>query len=246
MLMAEADFDRAAAAYAEHGGRAARDALVLGALVRFRPIIETVARRHFRGRSGAIDDLRQEAAVLVLEAIDSFDPSRGMALRSWLYTALVRKLRRAGLMTLGAANLRENDVQKADDFARERRRLVASRRPAGDDDVICAIGWGPQAAATFAVARAMSSPVRLHDGGRSIEDASPEVVPAEAAEEAAIVRGWLDAIGEPDASVALDHFGRGMAFRELARRRGRSKGWAHRHAMAALARLRVRAAGVAA
>jgi RNA polymerase sigma-B factor len=75
--------------YRRHGDRAARDALV----ERFLPLAHYLARR-YRGGGDHADDLAQVASLGLLNAIDRFDPDRGIAFSSFAVPTIIGEIKR--------------------------------------------------------------------------------------------------------------------------------------------------------
>jgi RNA polymerase sigma-B factor len=83
------DERRLFARYRERDDQAARDALV----ERFLPLATQLARRYHRGNE-PLDDLVQVASVGLLNAIDRFDPARGIAFSSFAVPTIAGELKR--------------------------------------------------------------------------------------------------------------------------------------------------------
>jgi RNA polymerase sigma-B factor len=71
------------------GDRAARDALV----ERFLPLAYHLARR-YRGAGGHAEDLQQVASIGLLNAIDRYDPDRGIAFSSFAVPTIIGEIKR--------------------------------------------------------------------------------------------------------------------------------------------------------
>jgi RNA polymerase sigma-B factor len=78
-------FDR----YRRDGDRDARDALV----ERYLPLARHLARR-YRNSDGHADDLAQVASLGLLQAIDRFDPDRGIAFSSFAVPTILGEIKR--------------------------------------------------------------------------------------------------------------------------------------------------------
>jgi RNA polymerase sigma-B factor len=78
-------FDR----YRRDGDRAARDALV----ERYLPLAHHLARR-YRNGEGHADDLVQVASLGLLNAVDRFDPDRGIAFSSFAVPTILGEIKR--------------------------------------------------------------------------------------------------------------------------------------------------------
>jgi RNA polymerase sigma-B factor len=75
--------------YRRHGDGAARDALVM----RYLPLAHHFARR-YAGSGNYAEDLEQVAAIGLLNAIDRFDPDRGIAFSSYAVPTIVGEVKR--------------------------------------------------------------------------------------------------------------------------------------------------------
>lgn len=94
--LTDAEIDALYARYREHGDIDARNAIVADAVTRHGRLIGGIARRRFRGKAGAADELRQEAAMIAIGRLPDYDPSRGASLSTFLYMAISLDLPRAG------------------------------------------------------------------------------------------------------------------------------------------------------
>jgi len=75
--------------YRRDGNRAARDALV----ERYLPLAQHLARR-YRNSEGHADDLVQVASLGLLNAVDRFDPDRGIAFSSFAVPTILGEIKR--------------------------------------------------------------------------------------------------------------------------------------------------------
>jgi RNA polymerase sigma-B factor len=75
--------------YRDDGDRAARDALV----ERFLPLALHLARR-YRGAGGHAEDLQQVASIGLLNAIERYDPDRGIAFSSFAVPTIIGEIKR--------------------------------------------------------------------------------------------------------------------------------------------------------
>jgi len=83
-------FEKFAATAADDPGREAlRDTLVTGYL----PVVQHIARR-FAGRGEPVDDLEQAGTVGLLNAVDRFEPDRGVDFLSYAVPTITGEIRR--------------------------------------------------------------------------------------------------------------------------------------------------------
>ena len=75
--------------YRDERDRAARDALV----ERFLPLAHHLARR-YRGAGGLAEDLQQVASIGLLNAIERYDPDRGIAFSSFAVPTILGEIKR--------------------------------------------------------------------------------------------------------------------------------------------------------
>jgi len=85
----QADDQRLFELYQSQGDKAARDALV----ERYLPLAHYFARR-YRNSAGHADDLKQVAAIGLLNAIERFDPTRGIAFSSFAVPTIMGEVKR--------------------------------------------------------------------------------------------------------------------------------------------------------
>ncbi|AHE55639.1 sigma-70 family RNA polymerase sigma factor [Sphingomonas sanxanigenens] len=201
------------------------------------PFARAIARRHFLDRSSDIElaDLEQLASAGLLEAIDRFDPRRGVPFESFAAPRV------AGSVVDGLAHLSERREQLAFNrrVEKERLRSLAIAAPAGRMSAAEAMA----ALAELAIGTALS--FMLEETGLVADDATPDHRP-NAYESAA----WKDLVSRlatevgslegREQAIIRKHYHDGLTFEMIGTLLGLSTGRISQIHRAALSRLRKR------
>jgi RNA polymerase sigma-B factor len=225
------------------GDRSAREKLV----ERFMPLAAQLARR-YRNTSQSFEDLLQVANLGLVQAVDRFDPERGLRFSSFAVPTILGELRRhfrdTGWAVRVPRALQENVAKVREAHLKLSARLGRSPTPAEladsthlDHETVLE---SLEAADAFQ-ATSLDSPVNAPD-----DDASTALLASlpvhdqrfELVEYASILRGTMAALPERDREAVRLRFGQDLTQDEIAERLGISQMQVSRLLRRALERLR--------
>src|SRR4051795_3218719 len=228
------------------GDRAARDQLV----ERFMPLAAQLARR-YRNTSQSFDDLLQVANLGLVQAVDRFDPERGLRFSSFAVPTILGELRRHFRDTGWAVRV-PRAVQENVAKVREAQAKLASRlgRSPAPDELSKATRLDHEAvlesleAADAFQATSLDAPARSSgDGDAALLAAMPvHDQRFELVEYASVLRGTMAALPERDREAIRLRFGEDLTQDEIAQALGVSQMQVSRILRRALERLRAVAA----
>jgi RNA polymerase primary sigma factor len=196
--------------------RAARNELALANL----PLVPYWAKRFTRrlGRKVDFDDLVQEGRIGLLRAAELYDPSRGVAFSTyashWIKQRMGRAFDKGDLVRVPDHQWAWMGLWK--ETARSLR--AAFGRPADDDEIAAALGWGADRVATVRAAfQAARAPKRKFAGTRA--------GPSRIAEDREEIEALRRAIAQltPRRRAVIEMVLEGVERPDIARRLGISK-----------------------
>jgi RNA polymerase sigma-B factor len=224
------------------GDRAARDQLV----ERFMPLAAQLARR-YRNTSQSFEDLLQVANLGLVQAVDRFDPERGLRFSSFAVPTILGELRRhfrdTGWAVRVPRALQENVAKVREAQAKLSAHL--GRSPTPDELARSAhldhetVLDSLEAADAFQ-ATSLDSPAGSDEESASVLLASLPVHDQrfELVEYASVLRGTMAALPERDREAIRLRFGEDLTQDEIAKRLGISQMQVSRLLRRALERLR--------
>lgn len=119
------------------GNREARERLIVAHL----GLVAALARR-YAGWGAPVEDLVQEGSLALVQAIDHFDPSRGMRLSTYLTWWVRQAIRRAALSQGRPVRVPERVWERAREAARAGERLRSRlAREVRESEVALSLGW---------------------------------------------------------------------------------------------------------
>lgn len=132
------DDERALLERAARGEREARRRLIESHL----GLVAAIARRYARRWGVPFEDLLQEGALALVQAVDHYDPSRGMKLSTYANWWVSRAVRRAAMAYVRPVRVPEEVWERAGRVSRAEEE-VRSRlgHEAGERAVASALGW---------------------------------------------------------------------------------------------------------
>lgn len=201
--------------------------------VRYRALARAIARRQLRRRplkGTEIGDFEHFAYEGLLQAIDRFDPLRGIAFGAYARRRIV------GCIADGAARMNEVDAFHGYRQRREaeRARSLADAPPASDDPVtmLAALAAGLAIGVMLEGAGVVMSPQAVDPARNGYESLAWRELTARLAD-------GIDRLSERDAFILRQHYEAGVSFAQIAALLGLTKGRVsqlHAQAIAALRR----------
>jgi RNA polymerase sigma-B factor len=225
------------------GDRAARDQLV----ERFMPLAAQLARR-YRNTSQSFEDLLQVANLGLVQAVDRFDPDRGLRFSSFAVPTILGELRRhfrdTGWAVRVPRAVQENVAKVRQAQAKLAARLGRSPTPAELSEATRldheAVLESLEAADAFQAA-SLDAPARAtesDDAAALLSSVAVHDQRFELVEYASVVRGTMAALPERDREAIRLRFGEDLTQDEIAARLGISQMQVSRVLRRALERLR--------
>jgi RNA polymerase sigma-B factor len=223
-------------------------AIVEELVVRFEPLVRSVARR-YQARGESIDDLVQVANVGLLKAIARFDPERGFAFTSFATPTMLGELKRyfrdSGWAVHVPRGVKERALELAD--ATEKLSARLGRSPSVAE---LAEELGATQEQTLDALEAYhgrhASPL---ERGADEDDEAGSLSPAatfgaedeglEAAEFRTVIARGVEALSESDRRLLYLRFEEDLTQSEIARRIGTSQMQVSRLLRAAIERIRI-------
>jgi RNA polymerase sigma-B factor len=223
-------------------------AIVEELVVRFEPLVRSVARR-YQARGESIDDLVQVANVGLLKAISRFDPGRGFAFTSFATPTMLGELKRyfrdSGWAVHVPRGVKERALELADATEKLSARLGRSPSVA---ELAAELGVSQEQTLDALEAYHGRHASPLERGGDDDDDAAPsgpaarigvEDAGLEAAEFRSVIARGVDALSESDRRLLALRFEEDLTQSEIARRIGTSQMQVSRLLRAAIERIRI-------
>lgn len=123
------------------GDRQARRRLIEGYL----DLVSAVARRYARRWHVPVEDLMQEGSLALVQAIDHYDPNRGMKLSTYVMWWVKQAVRRAAMAQASLVRVPEQVWQRAGELSRTEQSLRSQlKRETRDCDLAGTLGWSEE------------------------------------------------------------------------------------------------------
>jgi RNA polymerase sigma-B factor len=199
--------------YRQDGDEEARKRLV----ERFLPLAYWLARRYAGGRE-PIDDLKQVACVGLVNAIDRFDPERGVAFSTYAVPTIAGELRRHLRDSTWCVHVSQRVRQHVLEVSRATEELsVRLGRSPTADEVAGAIGQTPECVAEAVEAASAYDAVSLDFAG-AVEDERFDLV-----EYGAVLAPALDTLPPRERAILSMRFDQDLTQSEIAKSLGMSQ-----------------------
>jgi RNA polymerase sigma-B factor len=214
------------ARYRSRGDTAARDELTR----RMMPLIRRVARSY--GRRGQLEDLEQVAALGFIKAVDRYDPTFGVPLRTYAIPTMSGEVRRYLRDHSWSMRVPRPLQERVMNISKATERLSAAngRAPTPQqlaDELDCTleeIVEGFQAGGAYRATSLQSVPCGDDDADRSLaERVGYDDERTDRAEQVACLRPLRDALDDRDRTVLYLRFVEDLTQSEIGRRLGLSQ-----------------------
>jgi len=215
--------------------RAERDRLIELHL----PLVTAIARR-YANRGERLDDLVQVGAIGLINAVDRFDPERGIDLRVFAIPTIVGEIKRHLRDRAAVIRVPRRDQEARSELRSARNELAARlQRPPTWSEL--------SAAVSVDLARAVDAERAEAPLSLSVDAYGPETglddVGLAAGEDRALVREGLSALDSREQRALVLCYFAGLSHREVAMKLGMSQSHASRVIAGALAKMRAALAG---
>jgi RNA polymerase sigma-B factor len=214
----EVERKRLLRAYKRDGDRAAREQLIEDLM----PLVRSLARR-FAGRGESLDDLVQVGSVALINAVDRFDPDRGVELTTYAVPTIIGELQRhfrdrawavhvpRGVKELGARLARLVDSMTVELGRSPTIEELAKAADAEEDEVIEAL----ESVHAYS-AQSLSAPFDEESPGGLADLVGEDEQGYEQIEEGAVVEAGLEALDDRERRIVELRFFAGLTQSQIA------------------------------